>query len=449
MMKKAINMTEGPLAKQILFVSLPLMLSNLLQVLFNISDVAIVGRFAGSTALGSVGSTSIFVTLFTGFLIGLGGGINVLVARYYGAGRAEDVKKTVGSSLIISLIAGVILLLVGLFGSPALLQIINTKPDLLPGAVMYLRVYFLGMPALALYNYGNAVFSAIGDTKKPLIYLAIAGVLNVILNLFFVIVCHLSVVGVALASAISQCVSAGLILHALTKVQDSYALHLRDVKFDRTIGQRVLVLGVPAGLQNAVFAFANLFIQAGVNSFDSLMVKGNSAAANADNLIYDAMAAIYMACASFMSQNYGAGKVDRVKKSFYISMAYSFAIGLVLGGSLLLFGREFLALFTTEPAVIDAGMHRIGVMGLAYCISAFMDCTIAACRGLGETVVPTILVVLGSCVFRVIWVYTIFAYFHTIPSLYLLYPFSWGLTAIAEIIYFVRIYKKAMRIYQH
>ena len=449
MMKKAINMTEGPLAKQILFVSLPLVMSNLLQVLFNISDVAIVGRFAGSTALGSVGSTSIFVTLFTGFLIGLGGGINVLVARYYGAGRAKDVKKTVGSSLIISLIAGVILLLVGLFGSPALLKTINTKPDLLPGAVMYLRVYFLGMPALALYNYGNAVFSAIGDTKKPLIFLAIAGVLNVILNLFFVIVCHLSVVGVALASAISQCVSAGLILHALTKVQDSYALHLREVKFDRTIGQRVLMLGIPAGLQNAVFAFANLFIQAGVNSFDSLMVKGNSAAANADNLIYDAMAAFYMACASFMSQNYGAGKVDRVKKSFYISLAYSFAIGLVLGGSLLLFGREFLALFTTEPEVIDAGMYRIGVMGLAYCISTFMDCTIAACRGLGETVVPTILVVLGSCVFRVIWVYTIFAYFHTIPSLYLLYPFSWGLTAIAEIIYFVRIYKKAMQVYQH
>ena len=448
-MKKAIRMTEGPLAKQILFVSLPLMLSNLLQVLFNISDVAIVGRFAGSTALGSVGSTSIFVTLFTGFLIGLGGGINVLVARYYGAGRAKDVKKTVGASLIISLVAGVVLLLVGLFGSPALLQTINTKPDLLPGAVMYLRVYFLGMPALALYNYGNAVFSAIGDTKKPLIFLAIAGVLNVVLNLFFVIVCQLSVVGVALASAISQCVSAGLILHALTKVQDSYALHLREVKFDRVIGQRVLMLGVPAGLQNAVFAFANLFIQAGVNSFDSLMVKGNSAAANADNLIYDAMAAIYMACASFMSQNYGAGKVDRVKKSFLISMAYSFAIGLVLGGSLLLFGREFLALFTTEPAVIDAGMKRIGVMGLAYCISAFMDCTIAACRGLGETVVPTILVVLGSCVFRVIWVYTIFAHFHTIPSLYLLYPFSWGLTAIAELIYFARIYKKAMRIYLH
>ena len=449
MMKKAINMTEGPLAKQILFVSLPLVMSNLLQVLFNISDVAIVGRFAGSTALGSVGSTSIFVTLFTGFLIGLGGGINVLVARYYGAGRAKDVKKTVGSSLIISLIAGVILLLVGLFGSPALLKTINTKPDLLPGAVMYLRVYFLGMPALALYNYGNAVFSAIGDTKKPLIFLAIAGVLNVILNLFFVIVCHLSVVGVALASAISQCVSAGLILHALTKVQDSYALHLREVKFDRTIGQRVLMLGVPAGLQNAVFAFANLFIQAGVNSFDSLMVKGNSAAANADNLIYDAMAAFYMACASFMSQNYGAGKPDRVKKSFFISLAYSFGVGLILGGSLFFFGRSFLALFTTESAVIDAGMKRVRVMGLAYCISAFMDCTIAASRGLGKTIVPTIIVVMGSCVFRVIWVYTIFAHFHTIPSLYALYPCSWALTAAAEIVYYAHCYREAMKIFHH
>lgn len=446
-MKKAINMTEGPLAKQILFVSLPLMLSNLLQVLFNISDVAIVGRFAGSTALGSVGSTSIFVTLFTGFLIGLGGGINVLVARFYGAGRAKDVKKTVGSSLIISLIAGVILLIVGLFGSPALLKTINTKPDLLPGAVMYLRVYFLGMPALALYNYGNAVFSAIGDTKKPLIFLAIAGVLNVILNLFFVIVCKLSVVGVALASAISQCVSAGLILHALTKVQDSYALHLREVKFDRTIGQRVLMLGIPAGLQNAVFAFANLFIQAGVNSFDSLMVKGNSAAANADNLIYDAMAAFYMACASFMSQNYGAGKPERVKKSYFIGLGYSFGVGLALGAALFFCGPTFLALFTTESAVIDAGMKRIAVMAFAYCISAFMDCTIAASRGLGKTVVPTIIVVMGSCVFRVIWVYTIFAHFHSIPALYLLYPCSWTLTGIAEILYFVHCYKEAMAIF--
>ena len=447
MSSSAKSLTEGPLAKQILLVSLPLALSNLLQVLFNMSDVAVVGRFAGSTALGSVGSTSIFVTLFTGFLIGLNNGINVLVARFYGARHADDVEKTVHSALLVSIAAGVLLLLIGLLGSPALLHLLNTKEDLYPGAVLYLRVYFLGMPALALYNYGNAIFSAIGETKKPLYYLCIAGVLNILLNLFFVIVCHLDVVGVALASAISQCVSAFLVLRALTRVQDCYALDFHKVALDPATTQRILALGLPAGFQNAVFAIANLFIQAGVNSFDSLMVKGNSAAANADNMIYDAMAAFYMACASFMSQNYGAGKPDRVKKSYFIALAYSFGVGLVLGGSLFIFGRQFLALFTTEGAVIDAGMKRVGVMGFAYCISAFMDCTIAASRGLGKTVVPTIIVVLGSCVFRVIWVYTIFAHFHTIPSLYLLYPCSWTLTAIAEIVYFIHAYKDSMKIF--
>ena len=448
MKSTARSLTEGPLARQILIVSLPLALSNLLQVLFNMSDVAVVGRFAGSTALGAVGSTSIFVTLFTGFLIGLGNGINVLVARFYGARNAESVHKTVHSALLVSLLAGVLLLVVGLFGSPALLRLLNTKEDLLPGAILYLRVYFLGMPALALYNYGNAVFSAIGETQKPLRYLSFAGVLNILLNLFFVIVCRLDVAGVALASTIAQCVSAGLILRALTRVQDSYALHLREVRFDPIMTRRVLMLGLPAGFQNAIFAIANLFIQAGVNSFDSLMVKGNSAAANADALIYDAMAAFYMACASFMSQNYGAGKVDRVKKSYLISLAYSFGVGLVLGGTLMLFGRGFLALFTTEPAVIDAGMKRVSVMAMAYCISAFMDCTIAASRGLGKTVVPTIIVVMGSCVFRVVWVNTIFAQIHTIPSLYLLYPCSWALTAVAEMVYFAGSYKKCMAVFR-
>ena len=349
-------------------------------------------------------------------------GVNVLVARFYGAGHPKDVSKTVHSALLVSLAAGVLLLFVGLFGSPALLELLNTKEDLLPGAILYLRVYFLGMPALALYNFGNAVFSAIGETKKPLAYLSFAGVLNILLNLFFVIVCKLDVAGVALASTIAQCVSAWLILHALTKVSDCYALDFRKVRLDLNMTKRILMLGVPAGLQNAIFAIANLFIQAGVNSFDSLMVKGNSAAANADAMVYDAMAAFYMACASFMSQNYGAGKLD---------------------GGLLVFGRQFLALFTTESAVIDAGMKRIMVMGWAYCTSAFMDCTIAASRGLGKTVGPTIIVILGSCVFRVAWVYTIFAHFHTIPALYLLYPCSWALTAAAEIVYFVFSYRHA------
>ena len=443
----SIQMTEGPLYKNILLFSVPLIFSQLLQVLFNMADVAVVGKFSSATALGSVGSTSTLVTLFTGFLIGLSNGVNVRVAQYLGARQEEDTRNCVHTALILCTLSGLVIAVLCFFLAAPMLELLKTKDDLLPGAVLYFRIYALGMPALGIFNFGNAVLSANGDTKRPLVYLTIAGVLNVILNLFFVIVCRMAADGVALASILSQYLSAVLIIWHMLRLEDSCRLIPRCIRFHKEQVGRILALGIPAGIQNMIFAIANLFIQAGVNSFDSLMVKGNSAAANADNLIYDAMAAFYMACASIMSQNYGAGKPDRVKKSYFISLAYSFGIGLVLGGSLFFFGRYFLALFTTEAAVIDAGMKRIQVMGLAYCISAFMDCTIAASRGLGKTIVPTIIVVLGSCVFRVIWVYTIFAHFHTIPALYLLYPCSWTLTAIAEILYFIHSYKQAMKIF--
>ena len=438
------TLTEGPLAKQILLVSLPLALSNLLQVLFNMSDVAVVGRFAGSTALGAVGSTSIFVTLFTGFLIGLSNGINVLVARFYGARHPNDVHKTVHSALIVSIIAGVILLLVGLLGSPALLRLLNTKEDLLPGAILYLRVYFLGMPALALFNFGNAIFSAIGETKKPLIYLSTAGVLNILLNLFFVIVCHLAAAGVALASIISQYISAALVILSLRRSGSVVRLERSMLRIEPHKAKQVLSLSIPAGLQNAIFAIANLFIQAGVNSFDELMVEGN-AAANADALVYDVMAAIYTACSSFMSQNYGAGKRKRIIHSYFISMVFSFGIALVMSALLVIFGRQFLGIFTNVEEVAQAGMIRLRIMGCSYAFSAFMDCTIAANRGLGKSFVPTVIVIMGSCVFRIIWVYTVFAYFHTIESLYLLYIVSWAITATAEMICLRRVYREQMQ----
>lgn len=441
------NLTEGPLAQQILVFSVPLVLSNLLQALFNMSDIAVVGRFAGSQALGSVGSTTIFVTLITGFLIGLGGGVNVLVARFYGAGNTRDVEKSVHSSLLVCLAAGILMLLIGVVFSPALLRLLGTKPDLLEGAVLYLRIYFLGMPAMAIYNFGNGVFSAVGNTRKPLIYLSISGALNVVLNLFFVIVCQMSVAGVALASILTQYLSAGLILRALARTESCYGIRRDQLRLDPAMTRSILGLGVPAGCQNAIFALANLFIQAGINTFDTVVVSGNSAAANADPLVYDVMAAFYTACSSFMSQNYGAGKRNRVKRSYFISLGYSFGIGAVLGLSLVFFGRTFLALFTTEQAVIEAGMQRLMIMGLCYPVSAFMDCTIAASRGLGRTIVPTIIVIMGSCVFRVAWVYTIFAYFGTLQSLYLLFVCSWSITAIAEIIYFAWAYKEQMKIY--
>ena len=442
------NLTEGPLGRQILVFSLPLVLSNLLQAVFNMTDIAVVGRFAGSQALGSVGSTTIFITLMTGFLIGLGGGVNVLVARFYGAERPKDVERSVHSALLVCLAAGVLLLAVGVAFSPVLMRLLGTKPDLIDGAILYLRIYFLGMPAMAIYNFGNGVFSAVGNTRKPLVYLTIAGVLNVLLDMFFVIVCKMSVAGAALATILTQYLSAFLILRALARTDGCYGLRREKLQLDPAMTRSILELGVPAGCQNAIFALANLFIQASINTFDTVVVSGNAAAANADPLVYDVMAAFYTACASFMSQNYGAGKPERVKRSYFISLGYSFGIGAVLGLSLVLFGQTFLSLFTTEPAVAEAGMQRLVIMGLSYPISAFMDCTIAASRGLGRTIVPTFIVIMGSCVFRVIWVYTVFAFFGTLLSLYLLFVCSWTITAIAEGIYFVRVYREEMKIYK-
>lgn len=440
------DLTRGPLAKQILFFSIPLMLSNILQVLFNMADVAVVGRFAGAMALGSVGSTTILVTMFTGFLIGFSGGINVIVALHFGAEDANGVRKAVHSAAILSLAVGILLLIIGLVFSEPILQMLNTKPELTDGAMLYIRIYFLGMPALALYNFGNAVFSSIGDTSRPLRYLMVAGVTNVVLNLFFVIVCHMGVAGVAAASAISQCLSAALILIALFRSNACYRLRIRELRYDHGRATEILKIGVPAGLQNAIFYVANLVIQSAVNSFSAIVVAGNAAATNADALVYDVMAAFYTACGSFMGQNYGARNKERIRKSYFISLGYAFGIGTAMGLTIVLFGKQFLGLFTTDPEVIHFGMYRLVIMGCSYGFSAFMDGAIAACRALGKGLVPTIIVIMGSCVFRIIWVYTVFAHFKTIPSLYLLYICSWMITAVAENIYFAKIYREKIAV---
>ena len=436
------DMTTGKLSRQIFLFSVPLILSNLLQVLFNMSDIAVVGRFSGSSALGSVGSTATLVTLFTGFLIGMSSSVNVRVARYMGAGDEDGVRRSVHTSLLLCFFVGLTLTALGLCFARPLLSLMNTKDELIDGAVRYLHIYLLGMPAMAVYNFGNAVFSATGDTRRPLRFLLIAGVLNVTLNLFFVICCKWSVAGVALASVLSQYISAFLILRSLAVSDTAYALHIRELRICRNEARATLGLGLPSGFQNSIFAIANLFIQSSVNRFDTRIVEGNSAASNADALIYDAMAAFYIACSSFMSQNLGARKKDRVLKSYFISLGYSFSIGMALGLLLIQCGPAFLSLFTGDTDVIEAGMYRLTVMGFSYGVSAFMDTTIAASRGLGKSLIPTIIVIMGSCVFRVIWVYTVFAYFGTIQSLYLLYIFSWSITAIAEIVYFVHCYKK-------
>lgn len=439
-----IDMCSGSLWKKIWTFSVPLMFSNVLQVVFNLSDVAVVGKFAGSIELGAVGSTSILITLYTGLLIGLSGGVNALTALYIGAKNDKDVRETVHTSAIIFLAAGILIMLLGILSADFILTLMGTKDELITGALLYLRVYLLGMPALAMFNFGNAVLSAIGDTRRPLAYLTVAGVVNIALNLFFVIACRLGVLGVALASIISQYLSAALILRLLLRSNENYALRLTELHLTGDKCAQILQIGLPSAIQYALFAIANMFVQTAVNTFDHIQVEGNSAAANADNLVYDMMAAFYTACTSFIGQNRGAGSRKRVINSYFVSLFYSFGMGLLLGGVIYIFRIPFLSIFTNDAEVVEAGISRISIMALSYCVSAFMDCTMAASRGFGKTIVPTAIVITGSVFFRIIWVYTVFAYFHTIESLYLLYVCSWTLTAIAQIIYFAHIYRKSM-----
>lgn len=439
------KMLTGSLWKGILLFSLPLFASNLLQVLINMTDVAVIGKFSSPEALGAVGSTTILVTLFTGFLIGLGNGINVLIARYLGQRNSKNVHDALHTSFVLSIIMGIILFLLGFFFSKYLLIWLKTKDEFIDGATLYLKIYFIGMPANALYNFGNACYSAKGNTKRPLIFLGISGIFNVGLDLLFVIAFKMSVEGVALASIISQYISAFLLMISLMKENTNIKLIIKDIRLYDGYSHLVLSLGLPSGFQSAIFAIANLFIQSGVNSFDGGVVKGNSAAQNADSITFNVMAAFYTACASYMSQNFGAGNQKRVKQSYLIALVYSFLTGVIMGLFFLTLGRPFLRIFTNEEQVVDAGYERLKIMAFSYTFSAFMDNTIAASRGIGKSFIPTIIVITGSCVFRVIWVYTIFAYFHTITSLYLVYIFSWVITAIFEIAYFLYAYKRELK----
>ena len=436
------DMTSGSIWKGILVFSIPLIISNVLQQVFNMADIMVVGSFSGDISLGAVGCTSMLITLFTGFAIGMGNGINAIVARYIGSKDSKLVHDTVHTSFVISLILGLILFIIAYFSCEGLLTLMKTKEVFMDKAVQYLKCYFIGLPALAIYNFGNGVYSAAGNTKKPLIFLSIAGALNIGMNLLFVIVFKLDVVGVGMSSAISQYVSAILIVIFLFLEKKEYGLKLKDIKLYKGRVLPVLKLGIPSGFQMAIFAIANMFIQSGVNELSEIDIEGNSACATFDSLVYDVMAAFYAGCASFISQNYGAGNKKRMLKSYYVGLVYSFGIGLLFGLCLILFGRGILHLFTSSDEVIASAMRRMLIMGFTYCFSSFMDCTIAANRGIGHTLLPTVFLILGSCVFRVIWVYTIFAYFHTIQSLYLLYVFSWVITGIAEIIYFFIEFRK-------
>ncbi|MCI6480350.1 MAG: MATE family efflux transporter [Spirochaetia bacterium] len=433
---------QGSLFKTIFIFSLPLIFTNLLQVLFSLTDVAVLGRFASGESMGSVGSVAILVFMCTGFLTGIGSGVNSIAAFYIGADNKKSVSDTVHTSALLCLISGILVCVFGILFSRPVLQLMGTKDVLIDGSVTYFRIYMLGMPALAFYNFGNGILSAEGDTKSPLKFLSLSGFVNVVLDLVFVIYFKMDIAGVAIASITALYISAFLIFIKLYKRNDPLAFRFKNLQLNKFILYKLIKIGIPAGLQNVIFAFANIFIQVGINSFDAAMVIANSAAANSDTLVYNTMSAFYVAGSTAIAQNYGAQNKKGILKSCFISVAYAFLIGLFLGILLLLFGKYFLAIFTSEAHIIELGMERLTIMAFSYCISAFMDAALASSRGLGETIIPTIIVVIGSCIMRILWIYTVFGFFGTVLSLYLVFPVTWIITATAEFIYFAKLYRK-------
>ena len=427
------DLTTGPLGKKIFRFSIPLIFSNLLQVLFNMADVAVVGRFAGSTALGAVGSTTILVSLFTGFLIGLAGGVNVLVAHHFGADDQKNLSDTVHSAALTCAAAGLVLLGIGCGFAGGILRALNTKPELMDGAVLYLRIYCLGMPALAVYNFGNAVFSAVGDTRRPLYYLSIAGVINVVLNLVFVIGFSMSVAGVALATIISQTVSALLVTGMLVREEGALRLDLRRLAFHAGTLKQILLIGLPAGLQSTVFSLSNVVIQSSINSFGSMVVAGNSASSNLEGFVYTAMNAFAQAAVTFTSQNIGARKyhnLDRVIRNCLLCVVVT---GLVLGGGAALAGHQLLRFYSSDTAVIATGAERLRLICGFYLLCGIMDVLASSLRGLGYSVLPMVVSLVGVCVLRLVWIATIFQLNRTPFMLYISYPISWALTALVHL----------------
>ena len=440
-----IDMIHGPLAGKILLFALPLMLSSLLQLLFNAADVVVVGRCAGKEALAAVGSTSALINLLVNLFVGFSVGTNVVVARDLGAGREEDVSGSVHTAIAISLLSGVILTLLGVGLARQLLIWTSSAPDVIDLATIYLRIYFCGMPVNMLYNFGAAILRAQGDTRRPLYYLAIAGVTNVALNLLFVIVFQMSVAGVALATIISQAVSALLVVGCLMRDQGPLRLELRKLRLEKRVVRRILQVGLPAGFQGIVFSLSNVVIQSSINSFGSTaIIAGSSASANIEGFVYVSMNSFYQTDLTFTSQNYGAGECRRVDRSLLLCQMYSMVFGLVLGNLAVFFGHPLASIYAPgEEDVIAQAMLRLKYVCSLYCLCGVMDVMVGALRGLGYSVVPMIVSMVGACGTRLIWVATIFQVYHTPEVLYSSYPVSWTITAAVHIAFFFFIRKKA------
>ena len=441
------DMCSGPILRKMLMFALPLMLSSILQLLFNAADIVVVGKFAGDNSLAAVGSNTALINLLTNLFIGLSIGANVVAARHYGAKAWDDLRRTVHTAMLLSMLSGALLLVLGVIGAEQMLIWMQTPEEVLPLATVYLRIYFLGMISTMVYNFGSALLRAVGDTKRPLYFLLCAGIINVILNLLFVIGFQMDVMGVAIATVISETVSALLVLRCLVKEKGGIHLELRAMRIDRKKMLQILRIGLPAGFQGVVFALSNVVIQSSVNIFGNIVVAGNSAAANLEGFVYMAMNAFYQTTLSFVSQNYGAGEQKRINRIVLLGEACVIVTGTLLGNMVVFFGNDLLQIYSNNPEVIAAGMVRLHYISMIYALCGIMDVMVGALRGIGYSIMPMIVSIVGVCVLRLIWLATVFQIpeVHKIETVYLSYPVTWILTSLVYIVFFVWIRIRSAR----
>lgn len=431
------DMCSGPLLSKILAFTLPLVLSSVLQLLFNAADVVVVGRYAGSTALAAVGSTGSLINLIVNLFMGLSVGVSVVVARHYGAQQYADVNTAVHTAMLMSLIGGAMSGILGFLLAYPLLQLMGSPADVIDQAALYVRIYFIGMPASMVYNFGSAILRAVGDTKRPLYYLSVAGVLNVLLNLLFVIRFSMGVAGVAVATVISQYVSAALIVICLMRSESCYRFHWAELALHKDKVLPILRIGVPAGLQSSIFAISNVVIQSSVNSFGSVAMAGSAAAANIEGFVYVTMSSVSQASLSFASQNIGARLYDRVGKICRTCLLLAAFFGILFGNAAYLLHDTLLGFYSLDPAVIAAGAERLSIIGATYFLCGLMDTLACMLRAMGKSLLPMVVTIIGACGLRIVWVYTVLPLDPTFFTLFLSYPITWGITgAVHAVCYF-------------
>ncbi len=437
--KHTIDMCNGSIPSKMFRFAIPLMFSGILQLLFNAADIIVVGKFAGDESLAAVGATTSIINLLTTLFIGLSVGANVLVANYIGAKKDEDIQITVHTAMTVSALSGILLTTVGLICAPTMLELMQTPDEVKELAVIYLRTYFMGMTAVMVYNFGSAILRAVGDTQRPLWFLTIAGIINVVLNLVFVIVFHLDVFGVGLATVISQVVSAVLTVICLMKESSQIKLSVKKLRIDRNKLANILRIGLPAGFQGMLFSLANVFIQSSVNSFGTTVIAGNSASANVEGFAFTSMNAFHQAAISFTSQNVGARKKERINKILITALLYAFLVGALFCVIYISFGDKLIGLYTNNADVINAGVTRLTIIALSYVLAGMMDVFVGSLRGLGYSFVPMTVSVIGICALRLIWLATVFQIdaYHKIETIYFTYPLSWIVTLTAHFISFI------------